>query len=63
MHRQRLEGRRRDIPSFIYEPTWEKVVERIAQYEPCTDEDRLVIDAVSPLEENVRRATEFVLKT
>jgi predicted kinase len=60
LHRQRVEGRHRDIPGFIYEPTWPQVDARRAEYEPCT-EDRLMLDAVNPLDVNVRRAIDHVL--
>ncbi len=60
LHRRRIESRRRDIPGFIYEPSWADVVERMDEYELC-EEDRLVLDAVRPLEVNQRRAAEYVL--
>lgn len=61
LHRHRLEGRRRDIPGFIYENecTWPAVEQRRAEYEVC-GEDRLILDAVNPLDDNIRRAIEYV---
>ena len=55
VHRQRIEERRRDIPGFLYE----SVAQSGTEYEPC-DEDRLVVDAVNPLENNVRDAVAYV---
>ena len=60
LHRRRVEGRNRNIDGFIYEPSWADVEARRAGYEPCTTE-RLVLDAVKPLDENVREAVEYVL--
>ena len=57
LHRRRIESRHRNIPGFIYEPSWADVVQRMDEYELC-EEDRLVLDAVRPLEENQRRAAE-----
>jgi predicted kinase len=59
LHRRRIESRRRNIPGFIYEPTWRDVEARRAEYEPCT-EDRLVLDAVKPIEANLREAVAYV---
>jgi predicted kinase len=61
LHRSRLEGRRRDIPGFVYEDgaAWPAVQRRRAEYEAC-DEDRLILDAVNSIDDNVRRAVEYV---
>lgn len=58
-HRRRLESRNRGIAGFIYEPSWDDVMNRAREYEPCA-EDRLVIDAVHPLEENLATAIDYV---
>lgn len=47
LHRRRLESRRRNIPGF-YEPTWESVVARRADYRPWPD-PRVVVDTARPL--------------
>ena len=61
LHRKRIEGRRRDIPGFLYEDgaAWPAVEQRRGEYEPCS-EDRLVLDAVNPLDANVGAAIEYV---
>ena len=57
--RRRLESRNRGIAGFIYEPSWDDVMNRAREYEPCA-EDRLVIDAVHPLEQNLATAIDYV---
>lgn len=57
LHRRRIEERRRQIPGFVYEPSWADVAAR--EYEPCADA-RLVLDAVRPIEENIARAVAYV---
>lgn len=59
LHRERLEGRRRDVPGFMYEAGWDAVEERRAEYELCCEE-RLILDAVHPIDENIRRALAYV---
>jgi predicted kinase len=59
LHRERFENRRRAIEGWIYEPTWRDVELRMLEYEPSSLE-RLVLDAVDPLEENRRAAVEYV---
>ena len=61
LHRKRIEGRRRDIPGFLYEDgaAWPAVEQRRGEYEPCS-EDRLVLDAVQPLDANVDAAVEYI---
>lgn len=57
LHRRRIEGRDRGIPGW-YELTWEDV-ERVGNgWEPWLD-DHLVVDSVSPLEENIEAALTF----
>lgn len=60
LHRDRLQGRRRDIPGW-YELTWDKVAAVAARYEPwdATDVPRIVLDAVAPLDENLAAAIAF----
>ena len=58
LHRSRLEGRRRGIPGW-YEVDWTEVERVRAGYEPWWDE-RLVLDAVRPAEENVRALEEYL---
>jgi predicted kinase len=57
-HRQRLARRARDIDGFP-EPSWEDVVRRRDEWEPWGDE-RLVVDSVRELDENVAEALGFV---
>jgi predicted kinase len=57
-HRQRLGGRRRDIEGFP-EPSWDEVQQRRAEWEPWTD-DRLVIDTMCTLDENLADALLFL---
>ncbi len=61
LHRRRIEGRRRDIPGFLYEDgaTWPAVEQRRKEYEMCA-EDHLVLDAVNPLDANILEAVEYV---
>ena len=59
LHRRRIESRGRNISGFIYEPSWADVEKLRTEYEPC-DEERLILDSVEPLEENVRGAVEYV---
>ena len=58
IHRQRLEGRSRDIEGFV-EPTWESVERRRAEFAPWADH-RLVLDTVADLSANVATALEFL---
>lgn len=58
VHRQRLEARRRDLEGF-YEPTWEQVLARKAEFEPWRDQ-RLVLDSADEPGENVARALAYV---
>jgi predicted kinase len=58
VHRQRLASRRRDIEGFP-EPSWDEVQQRRAEWEPWT-EDRLVIDTVRTINENVADALGFL---
>jgi len=58
VHRERLSSRRRPIDGFP-EPSWEDVQRICAEWEPWT-EDRLVLDAMRDLPDNVARALRFL---
>ena len=51
LHRSRLNGRQRHIPDWV-ELSWADVLAVRERFEPWTD-DRLVVDAVNPVEENI----------
>jgi hypothetical protein len=51
-HRANLERRRRSIPGW-HELEWSEVERVQESYAPWT-EDRLIVDAVRPLEENIK---------
>jgi predicted kinase len=51
VHRSRVEDRIRDIPGW-YELEWSQVEQSRTRYEPITHE-KLVVDAVDPLEHNL----------
>ncbi len=59
-HRSRLEGRRRDLEPYPA-LTWEAVLERRRETESWTF-DRLVLDSVRAVDENVARAIEHLTK-
>ncbi|WP_326608071.1 AAA family ATPase [Streptomyces sp. NBC_01800] len=58
VHRQRLEGRSRDIEGFV-EPTWEAVERLREEFAPWADQ-RLVLDAVIDLSVNVATVLGFL---
>lgn len=58
VHRERIEGRTRDIPGW-YELTWEDVTDVRSRFEPW-ETDRLILDAVRPFEENLDRALDYL---
>jgi predicted kinase len=58
VHRARLATRQRGIPGW-FELTWEEVERVRAYYEPWQDE-RLVLDMVNPLEENIQAALTYL---
>ena len=47
------------IDGFLYDVTWAEVEASMAEYEPPTDAD-LVLDAVDPLDANIRRALDCI---
>lgn len=57
-HRERLSSRSRDIDGFP-EPSWDDIARRRDEWEPWRD-DRLVVDSVRPLEEDVTNALRFL---
>ncbi len=61
LHRRRFESRDRAIEGWIYEPTWYDVEHRMVEYEPSSLE-RLVLDAVDPLDANTQTAIGYVMK-
>jgi predicted kinase len=58
MHRQRLSQRRRGIPGWP-ELDWSEV-ERVQSYFEPWSEERLVLDSVASLSENIARAVAYV---
>lgn len=58
VHRQRVEGRRRGIPGW-HEVGWDHVERMRAEFRPVTDK-HLTLDAVDPLDHNLRLLTAFV---
>ena len=57
-HRERLARRTREIDGFP-EPSWDEVIRRRDEWEPWVDE-RLVVDSVRELDENIAEALEFL---
>jgi predicted kinase len=57
-HRRRLEARNRPIEGF-YEPSWDSVQERRAGFTDWPDE-RLVLDSMTPLADNLRLALDHL---
>ncbi len=58
LHRSRIVGRRRDIPGWP-ELEWEWVLESCAQFRPMPG-DKLELDAIEPIDENVARAFDYL---
>jgi hypothetical protein len=59
LHRSRLSKRSRNIPGW-YEIDWNQVDDTRSRYEPCAD-PRLVLDAVAPLDDNVKLLRNYLL--
>ncbi|HTP09419.1 MAG TPA: AAA family ATPase [Anaerolineae bacterium] len=57
-HRDRMNVRRRGIPGW-HELDWSEV-ERVKAYYAPWDEERLILDAVQPLEENIAAALRYL---
>ncbi len=58
VHRARIESRVRAIPGW-HEVGWDHVERMRAEFPPLTV-DRLVVDAMAPLEDNLRRVLSYV---
>jgi predicted kinase len=58
VHRARLGSRQRGIPGW-YELDWSDV-ERVKGYYHPWDEDRLILDAMGPLEDNLKLVFEYL---
>ena len=58
VHRSRIEGRVREIPGW-YELEWSAVDTSRRRYAPLPG-DKLVLDAVAPLADNLARARRFI---
>lgn len=58
VHRNRLVSRRRAIDSFP-EPSWQDVLARRSEWEPWI-EQRLVLDSIQPLQDNVDVAIKYL---
>jgi predicted kinase len=60
-HRRRLEGRRRGIPGW-HEVGWDHV-ERMRSEYPRLERDRLTVDAMDPLAQNLDRVRDYIRRT
>lgn len=58
VHRQRLLGRQRGIEGW-HELSWAEV-ERVKSYYANWDEERLIIDAMNPFEENYHQVVSYI---
>ncbi len=58
IHRARLASRQRGIPGW-HELDWSEI-ERVRAVYPAWDEPRLALDAVNPLEQNIRAALAYL---
>lgn len=58
LHRQRIDGRTRGIPGW-YELTWANVESSRASFQAWQDE-RLIVDAVHPLEQNLNTVRSYL---
>jgi predicted kinase len=58
VHRARIEGRVRGIPGW-HEVGWDHVERMRAEWPPLTA-DRLIIDAMEPVEANFRRVLDYI---
>jgi len=58
VHRRRVEARRRGIPGW-HEVGWDHVERMRAEFRPVTDK-QLTLDAVAPVDSNLRRLTGLV---
>jgi len=60
-HRRRLEGRTRGIPGW-HEVGWDHVERMRAEFPPVTQE-HLTVDAMDPVEENLRLVRAYIRRT
>jgi len=60
LHRERLAKRVRGIDGFP-EPSWDEVLARRDEWQAWT-EDRLVLDSVRPLADNVELAVDYLAR-
>jgi predicted kinase len=58
IHRSRIEGRIRGIPGW-HEVGWDHVERMRAESSPLTA-DRLIVDAIAPVEDNFRRVLDYI---
>jgi len=58
IHRARVEGRTRGIPGW-HEIGWDHVERMRAEVPPLTV-DRLTVDAIEPVEDNIRRVLDYI---
>ncbi len=58
VHRARIEGRTRGIPGW-HEVGWTHV-ERMRAEMPRLTADRLTVDAMQPVEDNIRRVVDYI---
>jgi hypothetical protein len=58
IHRARIDGRTRGIPGW-HETGWDHVGRMRAEVSPLTA-DRLTVDAVEPVEDNIRRVLDYI---
>lgn len=58
IHRSRIEGRIRGIPGW-HELGWDHVERMRAEFPPLTA-DRLIVDAITPVEDNLRRVLDYI---
>jgi hypothetical protein len=59
VHKTRVEGRKRGIPGWHEGGNWENVAKRAAEY-PRWEQDVLTVDAVNPLDENLRLVLQYL---
>ena len=62
IHRERIEGRIRDIPGW-HEVGWDHVERTIRVEVPPLTVDRLTVDAMEPVEDNIRRVLDHITAT
>lgn len=58
IHRARIEGRARGIPGW-HEVGWDHVERMRVEFPPLT-QDRLTVDAIEPVQDNIRRVLDYI---